>query len=486
MLTKTLFNHYLECPVYAWLETHRSDLLPADKEKTSRIKNGIAVDALARTLYPHGIEVRADGASGWIEAYKAIATTSAAMFRPTIVAGDLSCLSDILTCERGSFAIRKVTASTELKEAHIRDVAFQKMCFEANSVKVSEAHLIHLNRDYVRQGEVKPHELLMSEDITARVNTATDAVREAIDRARAALRITDAPSLDLLEGCSHPERCPYSKAYCTGFLDVVRLANNMSSRLLLGLIRNEAVDPLMVPGSILRTAGYAPEEPEVHIDVIRLKEALDGLAYPLHFLDYETYGPTIPPFDGYRPYDSIPFQFSLGVQRSAGADVEYYEFLARSFADPVPELAAHLGKVLGKKGMVLAWNMGFEQRCNELMARVHPEWTTFFEDVNARLWDPMLLFKQQRHLYYDSRFMKSASLKRVLPVLCPDLAYTDLAIQEGATASESWPLLTGTDLSLEEKEKLAQDMLSYCKRDTEAMAHILHHVAGRIDVNNML
>jgi len=220
--------------------------------------------------------------------------------------------------------------------------------------------------------------------------------------------------------------------------------------------------------------------------VVRLKEALDGLTYPLHFLDYETYGPAIPPFDGYRPYDSIPFQFSLGVQRTSGGEVAYHEFLARSFADPVPELAAHLGKVLGKKGRVLAWNMGFEQRCNELMARVHPEWAAFFENVNARLWDPMLLFKQQRHLYYDSRFMKSASLKRVLPVLCPDLAYTDLAIQEGATASESWSLLTGTDLSPEKKGKLVQDMLDYCKRDTEAMARILRHVAERIKVNNLL
>ena len=484
MLTKTLFNRYLECPVFAWLEAYRPDLLPADKGKAGRMRNGIAVDAIARQLYPHGVEARADGASGWIEAHRATTTTSAAMFRPTIVAGDLSCLADIVTCDRGSFAIRKITSSTEPKEAHIRDVAFQKVCFEANGVKVSGAHLIRLNRDYVRQGEVNPHELLVSEDITARVSAATDAVRAAIDGARAVLRITDAPSLDLLRGCPHPERCPYSKAYCTGFPDVARLANGMSSRLLLGLIRNEAVDPSRVPGSILRAAGYAPMEPEVHIDAVRLKEALDGLAYPLHFLDYETYGPAIPPFDGYRPYDSIPFQFSLGVQRNAGANVEYHGFLARSFADPVPALAVKLRTVLGKKGGVLAWNMGFEQRCNELMARVHPEYAAFFEDVNARLWDPMLLFKHQRHLYYDSRFMNSASLKRVLPVLCPDLAYADLAIREGATASESWPLLAGTDLPSEKKEKLAQDMLDYCKRDTEAMAHILRHVAARIDGND--
>jgi len=162
MLTKTLFNHYLECPVYAWLETYRPDLLPADKGKASRINNRVAVDAIARTLYPDGIEVRANGASGWIEALKSIATTSTAMFRPTIVAGDISCLSDIVTCERGSFAIHKVTSSTELKEAHIRDVAFQRICFEANGAKVSEGHLLHLNRNYVRQGEVHPHELLVS------------------------------------------------------------------------------------------------------------------------------------------------------------------------------------------------------------------------------------------------------------------------------------------------------------------------------------
>ncbi len=37
------------------------------------------------------------------------------------------------------------------------------------------------------------------------------------------------------------------------------------------------------------------------------------LNYPLYFLDYETFSDVLPPFDGLRPYQQVPFQYSLHV-----------------------------------------------------------------------------------------------------------------------------------------------------------------------------
>ncbi len=85
----------------------------------------------------------------------------------------------------------------------------------------------------------------------------------------------------------------------------------------------------------------------------------------------------------------------------------------------------------------------------------------------------MLILTYKNQLYYDSRFKKSASLKIALPVLLPDLSYEDLVIREGNTAASSWPVLTSPETPEKEKERLAKDMLLYCKRDTEAMVAIL-------------
>jgi hypothetical protein len=49
------------------------------------------------------------------------------------------------------------------------------------------------------------------------------------------------------------------------------------------------------------------------IDVNGIKEFLDKLNYPQYFLDFETFMPAIPKFDGTRPYQPVPFQYSLHV-----------------------------------------------------------------------------------------------------------------------------------------------------------------------------
>ena len=44
------------------------------------------------------------------------------------------------------------------------------------------------------------------------------------------------------------------------------------------------------------------------------------LKYPLYFMDFETYNPAIPRYAGMRPFDQIPFQWSVHVQRQPGSD----------------------------------------------------------------------------------------------------------------------------------------------------------------------
>ena len=96
-----------------------------------------------------------------------------------------------------------------------------------------------------------------------------------------------------------------------------------------------------------------------------LKEALAELSYPLYFMDFETLGVALPRYAGMSPYDQIPFQWSVHVQRKPGAELEHFEFLADDANDPRPEFVKTLCPVMGKKGSVLAYNSGFESGCLE-------------------------------------------------------------------------------------------------------------------------
>ena len=196
--------------------------------------------------------------------------------------------------------------------------------------------------------------------------------------------------------------------------------------------------------------------------------------------DYETYGSAIPAFDGFRPYQQIPFQYALFIQESKKSKLKFVEFLAREFKNPIPQFLAHMREHVGPVGSVVVWNAGFESGRNVEMAEQMPEYKDFLLGMNERMFDLMLIFKFRRKLYTHSGFKQSASLKMVLPVICPDLSYDSLAIHEGGTASASWPVLTDKDTPELSKQKLANDMLEYCKRDSEAMVKILEHVEKKI------
>jgi hypothetical protein len=169
----------------------------------------------------------------------------------------------------------------------------------------------------------------------------------------------------------------------------------------------------------------------------------------------------------------VPFQYSLIVIESPEAEPQYFEFLAGKFENPVPELLLQLKKDLGPKGSVVVWNESFEKGCNEEMARMKLAYAKFLQNVNDRVFDLMVIFKFKNQLYVRSEFQKSASLKKVLPIVCPELSYESLVIREGGEASLSWLTLTDPKEPESARNKLAENMLEYCKRDTEAMVCIL-------------
>jgi len=56
-----------------------------------------------------------------------------------------------------------------------------------------------------------------------------------------------------------------------------------------------------------------------------LKEALADLQYLRYFMGFENPGLALPRFAGMRPYDLIPFQWSVHVQRKPGAEPPHIE-----------------------------------------------------------------------------------------------------------------------------------------------------------------
>ncbi len=483
MLTKTDLMRYMKCPVYLWLAKHRPDLIPPNTPETERIfAMGREVDDLARELFPGGVEVKGYNREGWQNTQKAMQGLVKTLYQPTVVAGDLSCRADILTKSKKSkgWDLNEVKMAASVKREYPYDVAFQRICFENAGIDITRTNLIHINNKYIRQGDIEPEKLFTSEDITEAADKKTPEAKEAIEKALAMIDRREVPDAGLLGSCPLPRTCEYIQYYCAGIPDVYSIVSELPPKHLLILLERKVLDPEKIPEDILKSVRYKPEEEFTQIDPAGIRKELAQLEYPLYFLDYETYGAAIPPFDGTRPYQNTPFQYSLLAQEKPNAPIRETEFLARTYENPVPALVVQLKQDIGSRGSVVVWHAPFEKGCNEEMARMEPAYGDFLQAVNDRIFDLMLIFKHKRELYIKSEFQKSASLKKVLPVLCPELSYESLAIQEGQEASASWPVLTSDKTPESEKEKLAKDMLEYCKRDTEAMVCILERVEKEV------
>lgn len=446
MLTKTNFMKYLECPLALWLFKNRPDLLPQEtSEDRRRMKMGRAVDDFSRKLFGGGVDVRGYNHMGWQNTQKAIVADAEILFQPTVVADQITCRADILEKNRDGWVINEVKSATSVKKEYPYDVAFQQICFENAGIKIIGANLIHINNKYIRQGDVEPKKLFTAENITDIAFEKMKDIKKLIPRALEVLESREEPDKKFLDSCLSPKTCEYLKIY-------------------------------------LESIGQKQRELEYEeiIDRAGIKERLAELRYPLYFLDYETYGEAIPPFDGTRPYQNIPFQYSLFIKKFPAEVAVHKEFLARKFENPVPELLLQLKHDIGPEGTVIAWNMSFEKGCNDEMAKMESSYSEFLRGVNERMFDLMPIFKLKNQLYVKSEFHGSASLKKVLPVLCPELSYDSLAIKEGGEASASWPVLTDLETSESKKNALAKNMLEYCKRDTEAMVCILEKLYEEI------
>ena len=213
---------------------------------------------------------------------------------------------------------------------------------------------------------------------------------------------------------------------------------------------------------------YMAGKPEINKSEI--VSMLDELAFPLYFFDYEGYVSAIPAFDGFGAYEQVPFQYSLHIMEEDGS-IDHREFLiTEPKGDITLPLIEQMTKDMVRPGTVIAWYSSYEKQRNSKLAELHPEYKEFLEEINEKMFDLMTIFSSGN--YVDPAFRGSFSIKKVLPVIVPELTYKNLHISKGDQASERWEKMIASDTPLKEKEEIKRDLLEYCKLDTFAMVRI--------------
>ncbi len=377
----------------------------------------------------------------------------------------------------GGWDIVEVKSSTDVKDENIADVAFQRHVVKSCGVTVNRCFLVHINRDYVKHGEIDPTGLLMTEDITERVLEVSGGMADMVEDMLQTIA-GNCPDSVIGRLCDSPYGCPM-KEECWAVMpehpvtDLYRIGAKADDLLKRGVtaITEIPADFKLNEKQVIQKTCVECGHP--HIELDEIADFLAGLKYPHYYLDFETFATAIPMFDGTKPYQNLPFQYSLHIVAEEGVEANHPHFLYQGSGDPRPEFIAALKRDLGEGGTVIVYNQSFEEGVLKKLAEAYPEYADWVAGVVSRMADLIIPFRNFH--YYHPAQCGSASLKHVLPSLT-GISYTGMNIAEGQTASLKFMAAAFGDLSQTEKDKIFADLREYCGQDTYGMVSIVKNL----------
>jgi len=187
-------------------------------------------------------------------------------------------------------------------------------------------------------------------------------------------------------------------------------------------------------------------------------------------MDFETFLEPIPRFNNSRPYQQIPFQFSVHVQKFVGSNLDHTMFLDRTSKDPREEFGSALRASLGEEGSIIVYYAPFERSRLKELARDFPQYANWVALTLPRivdLRDPFAKF-----WYYNPSQQGSASIKKVLPAMT-GINYDGMEISDGSSAFREYTRVTYSDVADDERQRVYDALETYCALDTEGMVKIV-------------
>lgn len=393
------------------------------------------------------------------------------LFEGAFEADGLVTRPDILDLKKSELI--EIKSTTEIKDEHLLDVAFQKVVLSNSGLEIKTFKLGHISGQYLFDGTMNLNELFVFTDVTQDISQIVSEIKNDLPLLKKIFTSPELPPREIGPQCFSPEPCSF-KEECFGEIvsDTIFTLRRDCKGLKYELHQAGIHSLKDIPEYVgLTKFQTLQKEAEIQncaiINQTAITEALHEVTYPISFLDFESFNEAIPRYPKTTPYQQIPFQASLHVLSGLKHKLKHYSFLHTEDSDPRVSLARFLVKHLGESGTIIAYHASFEiARLFELI-KVVPELEAQILALIERVWDLETIFEKGFYVHPD--FKGSTSIKKVLPVMCPELSYDDLEINNGSLASVSYLKMISPETCETEKQKIKTNLELYCTQDTYAM-----------------
>ncbi len=480
ILSKSTFIRGLQCTKSLYL--YKNFIQFRDKqsaEQTAIFNRGNNVGLLAQKLFPGGTDAtptkRTDYKGAVMKTQELIASGVEVIYEAAFQHQQVLAILDILVKKDNEWYAYEVKSSTKISHTYHTDAALQYWVITNSGLALADMSLIIINNQYVRNGKLELDKLFVARSVKESALKQQALIDEKTVQLKSVSIALEQPSVAIGEQCFSPYTCDFMG---TCWKNVPK--NSVFE--ITGIQKSEQF--------ALYNAGYKTiaEIPETntlnagvnaHIDAVKNdKEKIDKVAihkflnkanYPLFFMDFESFMPAVPVYDKTKPYQHIPFQYSLHYKKEKDAPLEHFYFLAEQGSDPRKSFLENLLKDTELPGSILVYDTLMERNILNGLKHDFPEFASAIDSRLHRIIDLMVPFQDKS--YYHPAMKNSFSIKNLLHALVPDLSYTSLAIASGSVAMTAFEgLQTETDLFriIEVREQLHE----YCKLDTLSMVKI--------------
>jgi predicted RecB family nuclease len=474
-LSKSRFVVGWQCEKLLWWTVHAPDApeLQPDKVLQDLFDQGRHVGELARARFPGGVlidhphQAFADRLSATRAAMDAGAP---AIFEACFESDGVFIAVDVLVREGNRWTVIEVKSGSSVKAEHIPDAAIQTWVLRNAGLDVTRIEIMHLNAEYRHPDQ---GDLFVREDVTEPVESFLPQVPALAQELRTVLE-GPRPDKPLGAHCYEPRECAFHARCWPDDPHHIRHLYNVGPKKTISYMAS-GVHRFQDLGSDAKLPFAAQRQ----LTAIReqrlvveptLAEAIAPFESPLGYLDFETVGRAVPVWHGLAPWGAAVAQFSYHEEQADGSHT-HVGWLAEGPGDPRRELAEAMLEATAGAKRIVTYSAYEKTRITELK-RLVPERAAALDELLAKLVD---LLPVVRNNVYHPDFRGSFSLKYVLSPLVPELSYNDLVIVDGRLASVEIArlLFVAHKIPVAERDRLRQDLLDYCERDTWATVRLM-------------
>lgn len=479
-LSKSTLIRSIQCSKSLYL--YKKEYSLRDKPSVSqqqKFDRGHRVGKLAHQLFPNGKDCSPPNPFSYDASIAAtkllIQQQFPAIYEASFKYNGILAALDILVNKEGKWYACEVKSSFKISNTYLLDAAIQYYIITKSGVPLEDFSMVTINNEYVYDGELNVSDYFKFTSVVDEIKERIPYIEDAIENAIQILDLAEAPEVSIGQHCTKPYPCDF-QGHCWAsvpkdsvwYLPGVSMLekNNFIESGITTIPEIENFEDLNHRQKVI-IESYQQQKP--HIKNEKLNAFLSEIHYPVYFFDVEAFQPAIPIFKGTKPYERIPFLFSMHYKESETAELQHTDYISPVNGDDREEFIRQFLAATEKPGAILVFNTLMEKSVLFKLAANFPHYKKELLERINRIIDMEIPFKEL--YYYHPLQQGSFSLKAIGKGILGKDEFSKSNVKDGEEAMAVYNELFYVDNNPATDESLRQ-LKTYCKTDTFVLYEI--------------